>query len=58
MLNEHRKILKQFSPGRIILPILLGLGVAVWLFLREFDPEAFEIIPNAAELEPLLVEFH
>ncbi|MFM2157065.1 MAG: hypothetical protein RL516_1814 [Bacteroidota bacterium] len=41
MLNEHRKILKQFSPGRIILPILLGLGVAVWLFLREFDPEAF-----------------
>jgi uncharacterized protein (TIRG00374 family) len=41
MLNEHRKILKQFSPGRIILPILLGLGVAVWLFLREFKPEAF-----------------
>jgi uncharacterized protein (TIRG00374 family) len=44
MLNEHRKILKQFSPGRIILPILLGLGVAVWLFLREFDPEAFRKI--------------
>jgi len=41
MLNEHRKILKQFSPGRIILPILLGLGVAVWLFLREFKSEAF-----------------
>lgn len=44
MLNEHRKILKQFSPGRIILPILLGLGVAVWLFLREFNPEAFQKI--------------
>lgn len=41
MLNEHRKILKQFSPGRIILPIMLGLGVAVWLILREFKPEAF-----------------
>jgi hypothetical protein len=41
MLNEHRKILKQFSAGRIILPILLGLGVAVWLFWREFKPEAF-----------------
>jgi uncharacterized protein (TIRG00374 family) len=41
MLNEHRKILKQFSPGRIILAILLGLGVAVWLILREFKPEAF-----------------
>jgi len=41
MLNEHRNILKQFTPGRIMLPILLGLGVAVWLFLREFNPEAF-----------------
>ena len=41
MLNEPRKILKQFSAGRIILPILLGLGVAVWLFLREFNPKAF-----------------
>jgi uncharacterized protein (TIRG00374 family) len=41
MLNEHRKILKQFSPGRIILAILLGLGVAVWLIFREFKPEAF-----------------
>ena len=41
MLNEPRKILKQFSAGRIVLPILLGLGVAVWLFLREFNPKAF-----------------
>ncbi|MFM7015154.1 MAG: lysylphosphatidylglycerol synthase transmembrane domain-containing protein [Bacteroidota bacterium] len=44
MLNEHRNILKQFSPGRIILPVLLGLGVAAWLFLREFNPAAFHKI--------------
>ena len=44
MQNEHRNILKQFSAGRILLPILLGLGVAVWLFLREFDLKAFQNI--------------
>ena len=44
MLNEQRKILKQFSAGRIILPILLGLGVAMWLFLREFNPASFQKI--------------
>ncbi|MBZ0241654.1 MAG: flippase-like domain-containing protein [Bacteroidales bacterium] len=34
-------IRKSLSPGRIIYPILIGLGVASWMLYRNFDPDAF-----------------
>jgi hypothetical protein len=44
MQTDPRELLKQFSLKRIILPVLIGLSVAAWLFLREFDPTAFSAI--------------
>ncbi len=44
MQTDPRELLKHFSTGRIILPVLLGIGAALWLFLREFDPSAFDAI--------------
>lgn len=32
---------KSLRPGRIVYPIVLGLGVAFWMLYRNFDPEAF-----------------
>jgi len=34
-------IRKSLRPGRIIYPILIGLGVASWMLYNNFDPEAF-----------------
>lgn len=44
MQTDPRALLKHFSTGRIILPVFLGVGVALWLFLKEFDPAAFSSI--------------
>ncbi len=35
------QIQKYLKTSRIIYPIVLGLGVVAWLFVRNFDPEAF-----------------
>ncbi len=40
--SQQRKILTFFSIKRIIIPVILGLGVATFLFIRGFDKEAFE----------------
>ncbi|PKP51581.1 MAG: TIGR00374 family protein [Bacteroidetes bacterium HGW-Bacteroidetes-1] len=37
-MEDLRKVLR---PGRIIYPILIGLGVASWMLYRNFDQEAF-----------------
>ncbi|MGI8892598.1 MAG: lysylphosphatidylglycerol synthase transmembrane domain-containing protein, partial [Bacteroidia bacterium] len=42
-LKTH-KILKAFRPGKIIIPILIGLGVASYLLFRDFDAEAVSAI--------------
>lgn len=44
MQTDHRKLLKHFSTGRIMLPVLIGVAVTVWLFMREFDPAVFKRI--------------
>lgn len=44
MQTDPREILKHFSPKRIIWPVLIGLGVAAWLFLKDFDAEAFRAV--------------
>ncbi len=41
MQNKTRDVLKSFSTGKIIWPVLIGLSVATWLLLREFDPNAY-----------------
>ncbi|MEP7263815.1 MAG: lysylphosphatidylglycerol synthase transmembrane domain-containing protein [Bacteroidota bacterium] len=44
MQSDARDILKSFSTGKIIWPVLIGLGVATWLLLREFDIDAYSRI--------------
>lgn len=44
MQPDSKQILKAFRPGRIALPIVLGLGAATFLLLRNFDKHAFEQI--------------
>ena len=39
--NKYNKLRKTLSPSRIIFPIILGLGVAVWLMLRGIEPNTF-----------------
>nr|MBK9652065.1 flippase-like domain-containing protein [Bacteroidota bacterium] len=44
MQTNDERILKSFNVGKVILPVILGLGVALWLLLRNFDKAAFENI--------------
>jgi len=44
MPNSQRDLLKHFSTGRIMLPVLIGLAVTVWLIYREFNAEVFSRI--------------
>ncbi|MGI8892078.1 MAG: lysylphosphatidylglycerol synthase transmembrane domain-containing protein [Bacteroidia bacterium] len=42
-LKTH-KVLKAFRPGKILIPIVIGLGVASYLLFRDFDAEAVSAI--------------
>lgn len=42
--KQQRKILSFFRIRRIIVPVIIGLGVASFLFIRSFDREAFSQI--------------
>jgi len=44
MQTEPRDLSRHFSPQRILLPVLIGVSVAAWLFYREFDSNAFKNI--------------
>ncbi len=44
MQPDSRKILNAFRPSRIALPIVLGLGAATFLLVRNFDQKAFDSI--------------
>lgn len=44
MPNSQRDLLKHFSTGRILLPVLIGLAVTAWLIYREFDAKVFSAI--------------
>ncbi len=41
---QHKKILDFFSFKRIIIPVIIGLGVASYLMYRSFDANAFKEI--------------
>ncbi len=43
-MSNTADLLKKFSPRRIVLPILIGLSVATFLLLRNFDKSAFQNI--------------
>lgn len=44
MQTDAKELLKHFSPKKILWPVLIGLGVAAWLFLKDFDADAFSAI--------------
>jgi glycosyltransferase 2 family protein len=44
MQTETKQLLKAFRPGRIFIPVILGLGAATYLLLRNFDKQAFDNI--------------
>lgn len=41
MNNKAKEILKIFRPQRVIIPIVLGVGVAAYMLWRNFDGDAF-----------------
>ncbi|MFO7978405.1 MAG: lysylphosphatidylglycerol synthase transmembrane domain-containing protein [Bacteroidales bacterium] len=41
---QQKKILKFFHFRRILIPVILGLGVATFLLVRGFDREAFQAV--------------
>ena len=44
MSQKNDKILKQVSPRRIVIPIIIGLGVASFMLYQEWDSETFSMI--------------
>ncbi len=44
MPQDNHKILKQVSPRRIIIPIVIGLAVASYMLYKEWDSKAFALI--------------
>lgn len=44
MSSDHRKVLKYFKFKRIIIPVIIGIAVATYLVVRNFDRSAFENI--------------
>ncbi len=43
--DKEEKVIKSIKSNRIIIPIVLGLGVAAWLLYRKWDAEAIASIP-------------
>jgi len=44
MPSEHRKFLKHLRFRRIIIPVVIGLGAASYILIRDFDAEVFSNI--------------
>ncbi len=44
MQTDGKEILNNFSPGKIILPVVIGLGVASYLLISNFESAAYERI--------------
>jgi hypothetical protein len=37
--EEHYKLVSRLKPGKIVIPILIGLGVVAWFIIREIDTD-------------------
>lgn len=58
MSKSREDILKQVSPKRIIIPIVIGLAVASYMLYKEWDSETFSLISLTwVSLAFLLVSF-
>lgn len=44
MTDNSGKIIRSIRPGRILLPIFIGLSVTGYLLYREFEPDSFDFI--------------
>lgn len=42
--DKHYSLVKNLHPARIIIPILIGVGVAAWLIIKEIDTEALNAL--------------
>jgi uncharacterized protein (TIRG00374 family) len=42
MAFDRKKIIRFFTWKRLLFPLLIGLGVAVWLIIDDFDVDAFK----------------
>ncbi|HOE03915.1 MAG TPA: lysylphosphatidylglycerol synthase transmembrane domain-containing protein [Bacteroidales bacterium] len=48
MTEQNDKALKQIRPGRIILPMLIGLAVVVYFIIRDYKPGMFSALQFTA----------
>lgn len=39
--EEQQDVLKSIRMSRILLPVLIGIGVVIYMLIRQFDPEEF-----------------
>jgi uncharacterized protein (TIRG00374 family) len=39
---QAKELTKYLKPGRLLLPVAIGLGVAFWMLFRNFDAKAFD----------------
>lgn len=44
MSQDSDNILKKIKPGKILIPIIIGLGVVGYMLYTEFDPKAFDLL--------------
>lgn len=42
--NNNTEIYEKVRPRKVLLPVLIGLGVVVYMLSREFDPKVFSLI--------------
>ena len=42
--ESHYKLVRKLKPGKIIVPILIGLGVVAWLISREVNTEVISYL--------------
>ncbi len=46
--NNDTKILKQIKPSRVILPMIIGLGVVIYMISKDAKPETFSVLHFSA----------
>ncbi len=42
--EDHYKLISRLKPGKIVIPILIGLGVVAWFILKEIDTDALSLL--------------
>ena len=42
--ENHYELVSKLKPGRIVIPILIGLGVVAWFILKEINTDALNLL--------------